>query len=189
MNLTAAEARERLRRGNQRFLHDTPLAAGRDGAARAMLARSQDPFAVILCCADSRVAPEIVFDAGLGELFVIRVAGNVANKATIASIEYAVANLGTKLVVIMAHGNCGAVAAALSGADASPHLRYLLDHIQPAVECSESREIDAVARLNAELSLQRMVAESEIIRSGVDNDGVGIMTAFYTPGTGEVDLV
>ena len=154
-----------------------------------MLAKSQDPFAAILCCADSRVVPEIAFDAGLGELFVIRVAGNVANKATIASMEFAVAHLGTKLIVIMAHGNCGAVGAAMRGGDTSPHLRYLLDHIQPAVECSKSRDVDAVARLSAKLNLKRMVAESEIIRSGVESDGVGIITAFYNPGTGEVDLV
>ncbi len=189
MDLTADEARTRLREGNQRFLNDTPQAGGRDRAARAMLAKSQDPFVVILCCADSRVVPEIVFDAGLGELFVIRVAGNVANKATIASIEYAVANLGTKLVVVMAHGNCGAVTAALAGGDTSPHLRYLLDHIQPAVECSANRDVDAVARLSAKLNVRRMVAESGIIRNGVENDGVGIITAFYHPATGEVDLV
>jgi carbonic anhydrase len=188
MNLTAEESRRRLEEGNLRFLRDTPRAEGRDGAARAMLAKSQDPFAVILCCADSRVVPEIAFDAGLGELFVIRVAGNVANKATIASVEFAVANLGTKLVVVMAHANCGAVAAAIGRSDASPHLRYLLEHIEPAVEGSGHEDVDTVARRNAELTVRRMTAESEIIRIGAATGGVEVVTAFYTPGTGRVDL-
>ena len=187
--LTADEAYERLKQGNQRFLSDTVEGAGRDGSRCKMLAKSQQPFAIILCCADSRVVPEITFDTGLGELFVVRVAGNVANTSTIASIEYAVANLGTKLVAVMAHGNCGAVAAALAGGAASKSLEYLLEYIQPAVASSDDPDVDAVARLNAKLNAERLIAESEIIREASQNDGVKIVTAFYYPGTGEVELV
>jgi carbonic anhydrase len=154
-----------------------------------MLAKSQDPFAAVLCCADSRVVPEIVFDAGLGELFVIRVAGNVANVATIASLEYAVAVLGVKLLMIMAHGNCGAVTAALAGSGASDNLQYLLDYIQPAVERSERANVDEVARLNAKLNAERMLEESEIVRQAVDSGDVRIVTVFYDPGTGEANLI
>lgn len=187
--LNADQAYERLRRGNQRFLNDMVEGAGRDEARRKMIAKSQQPFAIILCCADSRVVPEITFDTGLGELFVVRVAGNVANKATIASIEYAVAHLGTKLVVVMAHQNCGAVAAAIAGDDASKNLTYLLEYIRPAVAGSDDGDIDAVAQLNAKLNAERLMAESDIIREAVENDGVRIATAFYYPGTGEIELV
>lgn len=186
--LTAAEAYTRLEQGNERFLSGEIKAVGRDSARRKMLARSQAPFAAILCCADSRVVPEIAFDTGLGELFVVRVAGNVANTCSIASVEYAVANLGTKLVVVMAHGNCLAVAAALAGGDASKNQRYLLDHIQPAIDRSEDRNVDAVARLNTRLSAERLIEESEIISGAVENDGVRIVSAFYYPGTGVAEL-
>ncbi len=188
MKLTAAETRSFLEEGNLRFLNGAPQHEGRDRAACAMLAKSQDPCAVILCCADSRVVPEIVFDAGLGQLFVIRVAGNVANKATIASIEFAVAKLGTKLVVVMAHANCGAVAAAVTGEEASPHLNYLLDHIQPSVDGAGIEDVDAVARRNAEQTVRHLLSESEIIRTAAASDGVELTTAFYTTGTGRVIL-
>jgi len=187
--LTADQAYERLKQGNQRFLDDTAEGAGRDDARRKMLAKSQLPFAIILCCADSRVVPELAFDTGLGELFVVRVAGNVANVSTVANIEYAVANLVTKLIAVMAHGNCGAVAAAIAGAGGSKSLSYLLEYIQPAVAGSDDGETDAVARLNAKLTAERLIADSDIIREAVDNDGVRIATAFYSPGTGEIELV
>ncbi len=186
--LTADQAYERLAQGNRRFLDDTATGAGRDEARRKMLAKSQWPFAIILCCADSRVVPEIAFDTGLGELFVVRVAGNVANKATIASIEYALGHLGTKLIAVMAHGNCGAVAAAIVGGGASKNLTYLLEYIRPAVVGSDDGEVDAVARLNATLTGERLIEESGIIRAAVDNDAVRIVTAFYSPGTGEIEL-
>ena len=186
--LTAGEAYDRLKRGNERFLNDSVQAAGRDSARRKMLAKSQEPFVAVLCCADSRVVPEIVFDAGLGELFVIRVAGNVANTCTIASIEYAVAVLGTKLVAVMAHANCGAVAAALAGGGPSKNLDYLLDYIQPAVALSDDPDVDSVARINTRLSADRLIEESDIIRGAVENEDVRIVTAFYHPGTGEVEL-
>jgi len=179
--LTANEAYERLREGNQRFLNDALEGAGRDEARRQLLAESQHPFAVIHCCADSRVAPEIAFDTGIGELFVVRVAGNVANRSTIASIEYAVANLGTKLVVVMGHQN--------AGGSISPCLDYLLEYIQPAVQSSEDPDPDAVARRNAQVSAERLVTESDIIRDAVENDGVRIVTAFYHPSTGQIELV
>ena len=187
--LTADEAYEKLRQGNQRFLTNTVEGSGRDEARREMLATGQQPFAIILCCADSRVVPELAFDTGLGELFVVRVAGNVANICTIASIEYAVANLGTKLIAVMAHKSCGAVAAAVAGGHPSESLKHLLDYIQPAVAGSDDPDVDAVARFNAKLSAERLIDESDIIREAVENDGVKIVTGFYFPATGEIELV
>ena len=155
--LTADEAYERLRQGNKRFLDGTVEGAGRDEARREMLAEGQQPFAIILCCADSRVVPELAFDTGLGELFVVASPATWPTSATIASIEYAVANLGTKLVAVMAHRSCGAVAAAIAGGDVTKSLQHLLAYIQPAVAGSDDADVDAVARLNAKLNAERLV--------------------------------
>ena len=187
--LTAEEARTRLRQGNKRFLDGTLEGAGRDEARRRLLADSQQPFAVILCCADSRVVPEITFDTGIGELFVVRVAGNVANRSTIASIEFATAKLGTKLIVVMGHENCGAVAAAVTGGSVSPSLDYLLEYIRPAIESADDPDTDTVARRNTQLSAERLVTVSDIISEAVAHDGVRIVTAFYHPSSGQIDLV
>src|SRR5438105_3479472 len=113
---TPAAALDRLKDGNGRFAADKPAARKTDAKRRAELAAGQHPFAVVLTCADSRVAPELVFDAGLGELFVLRVAGNIADPAVVGSIEYAVEHLHTPLIVVLGHESCGAVAAALDGA-------------------------------------------------------------------------
>ncbi len=195
-SVTAQEALERLQQGNERFRNGVAEGAGRDIARRQELAGNQYPYAIVLCCSDSRVAPEIAFDAGLGDLFVVRVAGNVANTSSIGSIEYAVANLGTKLVLVMGHENCGAVGAVVSVAqkggdintslDYSRNLIHLLGHIRPAPESSEDHEADAVARTNARLTGERLIDESEIISGAVENDGVQIVSAFYQLGSGAV---
>ena len=138
----------------------------------------QAPFAIILSCADSRVPVEILFDAGPGELFVVRVAGNVANPSSIASIEFAVANLGTKLIVVMAHESCGAVAAAIEGGDAGKNLNRLLGFIEPVVGSGEAA-VDEVARINARQSADRLLNESDIIRPAVESGDVEIVTAFF----------
>ncbi len=175
---------ERLKRGNARFVER----ARADGPSRAELARGQHPLAVVLGCADSRVAPEIVFDADLGELFVVRVAGNVANRASIASIEFAVARLGVRLVIVLAHENCGAVAAALEGADAGKNLNHLLEHITPALQASGESDADAVARRSARLNAERLTAESSILREVALRDGLRIVTAFLSVSTGAVEF-
>lgn len=175
---------ERLKRGNARFVER----AKADSARRAELARGQQPLAVVLACADSRVAPEILFGADLGELFVVRVAGNVANTSSIASIEYAVANLGVRLVIVMAHESCGAVAAALEGGDAGSNLNHLLEHIAPALGAPAGSDADAVARRGARLNAERLISESEILRKACAEDGLRIATAFYRFTTGAVEF-
>jgi carbonic anhydrase len=138
--ISAIDALERLRAGNRRFVSgkstiDDTLSAAR----RAELVDGQSPFAVILACSDSRVPVELVFCQGLGDLFVIRVAGNVVAPSQIGSVEYAAARLGTKLVVVLGHSNCGAVDATLQELaqvqeTRSPNLRSIVDRIRPAVE-------------------------------------------------------
>jgi carbonic anhydrase len=175
----AKEALERLKQGNRRRQNGEAKGLGRMTVQRREeLKAGQAPYAIILSCADSRVPVEILFDAGPGELFVVRVAGNVANPSSIASIEYAVAHLGTKLIVVMAHESCGAVAAAIEGGDAGKHLNTLLGYIQPAVGSGDNA-VNEVARRNASQSADRLLSESDIIRPAVESGDVEIVTAFY----------
>ena len=191
----ANEALQRLKQGNERFRTGRAVGAGRDNARHEELIKGQRPFAIILGCSDSRVPTEILFDTGFGDLFVIRVAGNVANTASIASIEYAVAHLGTKLVVVMAHQSCGAVTAAIEGGDAGKNLNHLISHIQPALEPPEQEPgqdadqgVDVVARRNAKISAERLINESDIMREATEKDGVRIVTAFFHFTNGEVEF-
>lgn len=175
---------EGLKQGNARFLERVKA----DEPRRAELAAGQAPSAIVLGCADSRVAPEIAFDMGLGKLFVVRVAGNVADTASIASIEYAVAHLGSRLIVVLAHESCGAVGAALAGEDAGKNISHLLEHILPAVEAENSDDVNAIARLSARLNAERLTSDSEILRDAVAKDGLRIVTAFFHFTTGAVEF-
>jgi carbonic anhydrase len=184
---TADEALERLRQGNERFRADRTEGSGRVSSRRKELVEGQSPFAIILGCSDSRVPPSAVFDSGLGDLFVVRVAGNVANTSSIASIEYAIAQLGTRLIVVMAHQSCGAVTAAMEGGDAGKNLNTLMGYIRPALEPPE-RDVDVVARRNARNSAQRIIDESDIIRKAVEGGDAKMVTAFFHLSTGEVEF-
>jgi carbonic anhydrase len=179
---------ERLKVGNARFQDDRLRHSGRDHSRRQELLAGQTPAAIILTCADSRVVPEIVFDTGLGELFVVRVAGNVANTSTIASIEYAVAHLGSKLIVVMGHESCGAVTAALAEDDGGRNLDHLLGHVSPAIASADDSDVDLVARRNANLQAEALIRKSDIIRKAVESDGLQIVSAFYLLGTGAVEF-
>ena len=191
----ADEALERLKQGNERFRSARAVGTGQVGLQHEELIKGQRPFAIILGCSDSRVPTEIVFDTGFGDLFVIRVAGNVANTASIASIEYAVLHLGTKLVVVMAHQSCGAVTAAIEGGDAGKNLNRLLSYIQPALEPPEQepgedadQDVDVVARRNAGITAERLINESDILRTATEESGVKIVTAFFHFTNGEVEF-
>ena len=187
MELASADAAlEKLKQGNERFVNARAKGPGRVGSRHAELLEGQYPFAIILSCSDSRVPPEIVFDTRLGDLFVIRVAGNVANTSSIATVEYAVANLGTKLVVVIGHESCGAIGAAIKGGDAGKNLNHLLAHIEPAIE--GSTDATAVARRNAELCGGQLVAQSDILSRATEENGVAIVTAFFHFTTGVVEF-
>ncbi len=185
---TAEQALARLKKGNKRNQTGQTEGTGRDESRRRDLVNGQQPYAIILSCADSRVVPETIFDTGIGDLFVIRVAGNVANTSSIASIEYAVAHLGTKLVVVLGHESCGAVTAAIGGGDPGENLSHLLAHIQPAVDASEGQDVDATARHNAKLTADRLTGKSNIIKRAVETDGVKIVSAFYNLESGSADF-
>jgi carbonic anhydrase len=179
-------AMDRLVAGNARFCADQPIGAGRDASRRESLVDFQQPSAVILTCVDSRVAPLLAFDAGLGELVVVRVAGNVANTSSIASIEFAVAYLGTRLIVVLGHESCAAISAAIEGIDAGKNLNHLLDQIAPAVEAAAERSVDAVARENSRHAASRLLRESSIIGDAVSAGEVKVVPAYYAIGSGAV---
>lgn len=188
-NISAAAALDKLKVGNEKFVNDKLSHEGQDTNRRVALVDGQDPFVIILSCADSRVVPELAFDAGLGELFTIRVAGNVANISTIASIEYAVAHLGVNLIVVLGHQNCGAVTAALSMDDNGYNLNHLLAHILPACKQSESREVNTVVQKNARLTSLELEKRSSIIKKQVEAEQLKILPAYYNLDTGKVDFL
>ena len=153
--IPAREALERLREGNRRFVTDVPSRHTFTSQVRHKLAAGQEPFAIILGCSDSRVPAEIVFDQGLGDLFVIRVAGNIVAPSQVGSVEFAAARFGTRLVVVLGHSQCGAVLATLEElhrptASQSPNMRSIVDRVRPSVEALLATELrhdtDALVR-------------------------------------------
>ena len=188
--MTVEKSLEKLVEGNARFVADHLDGKLQDSSRRESLIGGQEPYAIILSCADSRVVPELAFDAGLGELFVVRVAGNVANSSSIASIEYAVAHVGSKLIVVLGHESCGAVNAAMAGGDNGYNLNHLLAHISPAISASgEDAAIGDVVKKNVELTINELNSRSEIIREATANGNVKILGAYYNLNTGKVDIL
>lgn len=188
--MTKQETIERLKAGNENFVNDKLVRDKQDSNRRATQTAGQAPFAIVLSCADSRVVPELAFDTGIGELFVVRVAGNVANTSSIASMEYAVANLGTEIIVVLGHQSCGAVTAAVGGGDNGYNLNHLLAHIAPAIaNASDSSNVDEVIRVNAKLTVEELTNRSAIIGEAVSSGKVQIVPAYYHLDTGEVEFL
>ncbi len=188
--MTIQDVVQRLQDGNARFVADKLDGKLQDSSRRSALTGGQQPYAIVLSCADSRVVPELAFDTGLGELFVVRVAGNIANNSSIASIEYAVAHCGSQVIVVLGHQSCGAVTAAVNGGDNGHNLNHLLSHITPALAASpEGASITDVVKKNAELTAKELKDRSAIIRKAVDNGTVKIVPAYYNLDSGKVDLL
>ena len=173
-------ALQALKAGNERFV--TGNLSNKDTYAedRKRLCEGQHPFAVVLCCSDSRVVPEIIFDQKLGDLFVIRNAGNIVDEEVLGSIEYAVEHLGTPLVVVMGHAACGAVTATCQGGDLPGHILDLAKRIKPSINTNCC--IDDNARHHARRMAQ-MIEEDEIIH----HVGAKVVAAFYDLQSGKVE--
>ncbi|MBT6235339.1 MAG: carbonic anhydrase [Bacteroidetes bacterium] len=188
--MTNAQIIDRLKAGNERFITDKLEGKLQNAERREELTNGQQPHTIVLSCADSRVVPELAFDTGLGELFVLRVAGNVANTSTIASIEYAVAHCGSKVIVVLGHQSCGAVTAALAGGDNGYNLNHLLSHITPALASAPSgSSVNDVVKINAQKTVNDLESRSDIIRDAIANSGVTIVPAYYNLDTGKVDFL
>ncbi len=184
------EIRQRLADGNQRFVEDKLDGKLQTSSRRDELTSGQEPYAIVLSCADSRVVPELAFDTGLGELFVVRVAGNIANSSSMASIEYAVAHCGSTVIVVLGHQSCGAVTAAISGGDNGYNLNHLLGHITPAISASpDGAAVNDVVKKNAELTAEELKNRSKIIGDAVKSGTVEIIPAYYNLDSGKVDFL
>ena len=200
--ISAREALERLREGNRRFVSDV---RSRDTltsqARRAELATGQEPFAIVLGCSDSRVPAEIVFDQGLGDLFVIRVAGNIVASSQVGSVEFAAARFGTPLVVVLGHSQCGAVLATLEELQQpteqrSRHLRSIVDRVRPSVEALLATELrhDAAAlvrqavRANIRASTHHLRHGSADLEQLIQGDRLLVVGAEYSLDTGVVEF-
>ena len=188
-NLSAAEALDQLEAGNQRFVSGASQHPHCDPARRAELAGGQRPFATVVTCADSRVPVELVFDQGLGDVFVIRVAGNIADDAVLGSIEYASMHLGVNLVVVMGHQSCGAVGAAVDGSATGTHIDSLIDAIAPAVAEAKAEGSDDLLERSVHANatmVSTQIRESQPVLAGLGEQGVAVRPAYYSLETGEV---
>jgi carbonic anhydrase len=188
------EALERLMQGNARFVSGHLTHAGPEeiAEARSSVSKGQSPFAVIVGCSDSRVGPEIVFDQGLGDLFVVRTAGEVVDSAALGSVEYAVEHLGSSLIVVLGHESCGAVAAAVAEAKAPGHIAAVLEAIEPAVKQTKGNPGDPVenaVRAQALDVAKQLQGAEPILSERVQSGKLKIVAARYDLSTGKVELL
>ena len=201
MTIPAQEALARLKEGNQRFVTGVrSLDALLSHTRRAELATEQHPFAIVLGCSDSRVPAEVVFDQGLGDLFVIRVAGNIVAPSQVGSVEFAAARFGTPLVVVLGHTQCGAITATLeevrSDTSPSPNLKSIVDRVRPSVETllaagltADSPDIVRQAvRANVRASADHLRHGSALLERLIRDGSLLVVGAEYSLETGEVDF-
>lgn len=201
--ISAADALERLREGNRRFVDgESATDTTTSHLQRPDMAGGQNPFAIVLACSDSRVPTELIFDQGIGDLFVIRVAGNVVAPSQVGSVEYAATQFDTRLVVVLGHSNCGAVIAtvkelAKKEAHRSPNLRAIVDRIRPAVEPILTDAIDdesqyvigAAVRANVDQSVERLKHGSLVIENLIENGSLQIVGAEYSIESGRIEFL
>lgn len=192
-NLSALEALARLQEGNRRYVSGEMISPNTSVDHRNSLAAGQSPFAIVLTCADSRVSPEYIFDQGIGDLFTIRVAGNIVDDAVLGSIEYAAVHLGVNLVIVMGHEKCGAVGAAVVGDETQLHIDELIRAIRPAVEraieTNPTDLLDASVRANARYVSELLSSSEVVMKQLCENHGVSIKAAYYSLMNGEVSLL
>ena len=200
--ISAEQALERLREGNLRFVAEARNGDAQAGASRRReVAVAQNPFAIILGCSDSRVPAEIIFDQGLGDLFVIRVAGNIVAPSQVGSVEFAAARYATRLVVVLGHSQCGAILATLeelgrASAEQSKNLRSIVDRVRPSVEplfATELRHqpealVHQAVRANIRVSANQLRHGSEVLEQLIQKEGLRVVGAEYSLETGLVDF-
>ena len=201
--LRPQEAIQRLLEGNKRYVSDNCQGSAlTNHARRSEVASGQAPFAIVLSCADSRVPVEMIFDQGLGDLFVVRVAGNIATPTQIGSIEFAATAFGTPLIIVMGHSRCGAIAQTLAAiedpsAELSPNLQSLAEEVAPTIRdlistpAAEDRDtlIAECVRANVRHSITQLSGRSQVLRQLVDSNQLTIVGAEYSLDTGTVEFL
>jgi len=184
-------ALRRLIDGNRRYAKGAVRAPNRDLKRRAEVAKGQHPFAIIVTCSDSRVPPEILFDQGLGDLFVVRVAGNVVDDIAIGSIEYAVEHLGARLILVLGHEKCGAVSATVQGGSVPGHIGSIVDAIKPAVEHARTMKgtlLDNAISENARAVAAKLSSSEPILMEMVKSGKIQVANGVYSLTTGAVAI-
>ena len=192
---TPEEALQRLMEGHRRYLAEQMAHPNQTAERRREVASGQSPFAIVLGCSDSRVPPEVIFDAGLGDLFIVRVAGNVVDNAGLGSIEFAAAEFESPLILVMGHSNCGAVKAAISvvqtGEQVEGPIGSLVDLIRPAVAQARERPGNLLVnatRANIELSMARILESEPILATRERLGSLDVVGGVYDLESGVVDL-
>ena len=178
--------------GNARFARDETARPNLSAARRAELLDGQQPLAVVFGCSDSRVPPELIFDCGLGDLFIVRTAGHVLGRPSLGSIEYGALHCRTPLVVVLGHSRCGAVTAAARGSEADGELPSITDAIRPAVDSVRGLPgdlVDNAAKAHARQTAAELDRRSILLHDRVRAGGIRIVAAFYDLGSGRVDLL
>lgn len=190
--LSADQSLQRLVEGNKRFVGDGSAHPNQTESRRKEVAAGQNPVAIVLTCADSRVSPEVVFDQGLGDLFVIRNAGHVLDDHTLGSIEYAVQHLNVPLIVVVGHEKCGAVKAAVDGGHAEGHIRSLVEAIQPALaRCKHQPgdKLDNAVRANALRVSDELRHIQPILSEASKHGRLKVVGARYDLDSGEIEIL
>ena len=192
-SVAPTEAMAKLKEGNGRYTSGNLQHPGQTTERRTELAKTQHPYAAIVSCSDSRVPPEIVFDQGLGDLFVVRVAGNVINDEGLGSIEYTVDHLGTRLILVLGHQSCGAVKAAretiAAKGKAPGHIESLVTAIKPAVEATAKDDLDATIKANVKNVVQALRSSTPILKAKVDSGEIQVVGGYYSLDTGAVTFL
>jgi len=191
-NMSADQALELLRTGNERFVAQKRIFPNQSTERRSQLVLGQQPFAVVLGCSDSRVPPEIIFDQGIGDLFVIRVAGNIIDDAVIGSMEYAVDHLHVNLILVLGHQKCGAVEATVKGGEPHGHVVSLVAAIKPAVEKAKGLQgdiLDNSIRLHMESIVEQLRLTKPVISEGVKTGQVRVEGGYYHLDSGRVEIL
>ncbi len=200
--LTAAQTLQRLREGNERYVNNViSLDSLISHARRADFASGQHPSAIVLGCSDSRAPVELIFDQGVGDLFVVRVAGNIAAPSQVGSVEFAAAHFGCRLIVVLGHSHCGAIAAALEeerhpSHNQSQNLRSIVDHVRHAIKdelkacplADEEELIERAVRANVRASTNHLRHGSLVLERLTHEEGLAIVGAEYSLQTGVVDF-
>jgi carbonic anhydrase len=191
--IAPTEAIAKLKEGNGRYTSGILQHPAQTKERRAELAKSQHPLAAIVSCSDSRVPPEIVFDQGLGDLFIYRVAGNVINDEGLGSIEYSVDHLGVRLILVLGHQRCGAVQAAketiATKGKAPGHIESLVTAIKPAVKATAKDDLDATIKANVKHVVDALRSSTPILKAKIDSGYVQVIGGYYSLDTGGVTFL
>lgn len=186
------QALQKLIEGNKRFSLSKSVHPNQNRERRQELVKGQKPFAVVVGCSDSRIPPEIIFDQGLGDLFVIRVAGNIVDDVALGSIEYAVDHLGTNLIVVLGHSKCGAVTATIQGGVPHGHVGSIMEAIKPAIEAAKELPgdlIDNTIKANTRLVADQLQYSDPILSEMTRQGKISIVSAYYNIESGEVHIL